>query len=72
MEKKTNNLNRATINIEVFDMGLCLTYKTDCAGRTYLLMKALAHGIKELEKQVPEEVRAEYRAHILEMLNDRD
>lgn len=72
MAKKNINLNRATINIEVFDMGLCLTYKTDCTGKTYLLMKALTHGIKELEEQVPEEHRTHFRTHILEMLNDRD
>lgn len=53
-------------------MGLCLTYKMNCEGQTYLLMKALTHGIKELEEQVPEEYRANFRAQILEMLNDRD
>lgn len=72
MEKKTINLNRATINIEVFDKGLCLAYKMDCEGKIYLLMNALTHGIKELEKEIPEEHRANFRTHILEMLNDRD
>lgn len=59
----------AKINIEVSDEEGCHIILD---GPRFLLMKALTHGIKELEKQIPEKHRANFRTHILEMLNDRD
>lgn len=64
-------MKKATIKIEVVGDGRVVNCNTDLQGEILAIMIGLANAIKELETQVPEKDRADYRARILGLLNDR-
>lgn len=64
-------MKKATINIEVLDDGERVGCTSVFKGETWAIMLGLTNAIKEVEKQVPEKERADYRARILGLLNDR-
>lgn len=61
-------MQKAKINIEITEENTHIIASGSC----HLLMQGLTTAIKELEKELPEELRYRFRAGILEMLNDRD
>lgn len=64
-------MKKATIKIEVVVDGLTVACNTELEGETWAIMIGLVNAIKELETELPEKDRADYKARILEMLNDR-
>lgn len=64
-------MKKATIKIEVVGDARVVACNTALEGETWAIMIGLTSAIKETEKTVPEKERADYRARILEMLNDR-
>ena len=61
----------ATINIVALRHNDDIVYKTDFSGGMGLIMGGLTNAIKRLEEELPEDLRGQYRADILELLNDR-
>lgn len=65
-------MKKATIKIEVVvGDGRQVACSTDLKGETWAIMIGLTNAIKEVETQVLEKDRADYRARILGFLNDR-
>ncbi len=64
-------MKKATIKIEVVGDGRVLACNSEVEGETWAIMIGLTNAIKEVEMQVPEKLRADYRARILGFLNDR-
>lgn len=64
-------MKKAAININILDNGGKLIIDTSLEGECRLIMQGLTNAIKELELQVSEENRADYRSVVLAMLNDR-
>lgn len=64
-------MKKAIIKIEVVDDGRVLACNSELKGETWAIMIGLTNAIKETETQVPEKDRADYRARILALLNDR-
>ena len=64
-------MKKATIKIEVVGDGRAVACISTLEGETWALMIGLTNAIKEAEQTVPEKDRADYRARILALLNDR-
>ena len=64
-------MKKATIKIELVGEGRALACTSELKGETWAIMVGLTNAIKEMETQVPEKDRADYRARILMLLNDR-
>lgn len=65
-------MEKATINIEVIDNGETVCIDARLKGTAILLMEGLVYAIHRIEDTVPEGHVSNFRAQILEMLNDRD
>lgn len=62
-------MNKAIINIEITEDAEEISFTTEFHGEMLLIMRGLTNAINELEGKAPE--GANYRADILELLNDR-
>lgn len=64
-------MKKATIKIEVVGDDRSIACNTSFRGETWAIMVGLTNAIKEAETAVPEKDRADYRARILMLLNNR-
>jgi len=62
-------MKKATINIEITEDAEEISFTTDFKGEMFLIMRGLTNAINILERKAPE--GSNYRADILELLNDR-
>jgi len=64
-------MEKATISIKVVGDSRHVACITEMKGETIDIMIGLTNALQELETQVPEEDRADYRVRVLKMLNNR-